>query len=414
MKEEILSNLSNPIQLEKLYRSDKSTFKRAFATLSPEFKDNALVNFWNARLNYTREDFSWSVGPEFVFLAIAALIAGFVAKLPAIFYIDDEFFYPRNLGFILFPVLTAFFAWKNNLPTVKVVFIAVITIIGVSFINALPGATTSDTVILSCIHMLVVLWSVLGFAFESDKNNTVENRLTYLKYNGDLVVITTLIVITGGIVTGITIGLFHLIGLDIEQFYFQNVVIFGLPIAPILGTYLIQTNPQLVGKISPVIAKIFSPVVLVMLIVYLVAIIYSGKNPYNNREFLLMFNALLVGVMAIIFFSIAGTSQTGKNSIESWVLLLLSCFTIIVNIIALSAILFRISEGGFTANRAAVLGGNVVILANLLLVTVQLFRVVTKKAETSAVGNTIARFLPVYFVWAAIVTFLFLFIFGTK
>ncbi len=61
--------------------------------------------------------------------------------------------------------------------------------------------------------------------------------------------------------TGITIGLFSLLGINIEQFYFENIVIFALPAVPILGTYLIQTNPQLVGKVSPVIAKIFSPLV---------------------------------------------------------------------------------------------------------------------------------------------------------
>jgi NADH:ubiquinone oxidoreductase subunit K len=94
--------------------------------------------------------------------------------------------------------------------------------------------------------------------------------------------------------------------------------------------------------------------------------------------------------------------------------LLLSVVTIIVNGIALSAILFRISEWGMTPNRAAVLGGNVLILVNLLLVTLQLYKVLSKKANISAVGNAIAFYLPVYCVWATIVTFLFPFLFGFK
>ena len=112
--------------------------------------------------------------------------------------------------------------------------------------------------------------------------NDVEKRLSFLKYNGDLVVITTLILLAGAIMTGITIGLFELIGFHIEHFYFENVVIFGLPAAPIVGTYLTQTNPQLVGKVSPVIAKIFSPLVLVMLVIYLAAMVYSGNDFSNN------------------------------------------------------------------------------------------------------------------------------------
>jgi hypothetical protein len=181
-----------------------------------------------------------------------------------------------------------------------------------------------------------------------------------------------------------------------------------------MGTYLIRNNPQLVGKVSPVIAKIFSPLVVVMLVIYLVAIVYSGKDPYNDRDFLLIFNALLIGVMAIIFFSIAETSKTPKSRIEVWVLFLLSVVTILVNGIALSAILFRISEWGITPNRAAVLGGNVLILINLLLVTAQLFRVLAKKAHITGVGKAIAFYLPIYSLWTIVVTFLFPLIFSYK
>ncbi|MDQ3073893.1 MAG: hypothetical protein M3Q97_11590, partial [Bacteroidota bacterium] len=294
---------------------------------------------------------------------------------------NEDFFYPRNIGFIIFPALMAYFAWKNKLSTGKIAFIAGATLVGLIFINSLPDVKKSDTLILSCVHLILVLWCVLGYAFVGERRNNEEKRLSFLKYNGDLVVMTTLILIAGAILTGITIGLFSLIGFNIEEFYFENIAVFGLPAAPIVGTYLIQTNPQLVGKVSPVIAKIFSPLVLVMLVIYLVAMVYSGKDPYNDREFLLIFNALLIGVMAIIFFSVAETSKTTKSQAEIWVLFLLSFVTVIVNGIALSAILFRISEGGITPNRAAVLGGNVLILINLMLVTTQLFRMLLKKAD---------------------------------
>jgi len=117
--------------------------------------------------------------------------------------------------------------------------------------------------------------------------------------------------------------------------------------------------------------------------------------------------------MAIIFFSVAETSRT-KSIAELRILFLLSVVTIIVNGIALSAILFRISEWGLTPNRAAVLGGNVLILINLLLVTAQFFKVITRKADIAGVGKTIALYLPVYCLWATIVTFLFPLLFGFK
>jgi len=162
-----------------------------------------------------------------------------------------------------------------------------------------------------------------------------------------------------------------------------------------------------------VIAKIFSPLVLVMLVIYLVAMVFARKDPYNDREFLLIFNLLLIGVLAIIFFSVAESKET-KSQWEIWVLFLLSTVTILVNGIALSAIIFRISEWGITPNRVAVLGGNVLILINLLLVAAKFFKVLSKRSDVTGVGETISFYLPIYTLWTIVVVFLFPLIFGFK
>lgn len=414
MKEIILSHLDDPRQLEKLYRQNKLSFKRSFDSLYPDITGRPLADFWNERLNYESDEVNWGSYKDLFFVIIAALIAGLSAKVPAIFNIAEEPFYSKNVGFILFPALSAYFAWKNKLPAGKIVFIFGVLLLGLCFINFLPFAQRGDIFILSCIHIVVFLWSILGFAFTSEVKNNNDKRLAFLKYNGDLLVITALIVIASGILSAITIGLFSLIGFRIEKFYFEYIVISGLPAAPIVGTYLIQSNPQLVGKVSPVIAKIFSPLVLVMLVIYIGAIVISGKNPYNDREFLIIFNALLIGVMAIIFFSIAGTANSPKRKTEIWMLALLSAITIVVNGIALSAIVFRIAEWGATPNRIAVLGSNVLILVNLLLVGTQLFKVASGKKEIISVEKAIADFLPVYSLWATFVAFIFPFIFGFR
>lgn len=414
MKEEILENLENPAQLERLYRSDKSDFKRTFISLYPQLSDNSLAGYWNERLNYAGDDVFWGSNAEWVKVIILSIVAGLIAKLPVLLSVNADFFYPRNLGFIIFPALCAYFIWKNRVQKTNVVLIFGMLIFSVIYINFLPDVKNSDTLILSCIHLTLSLWGVLGFAFVRQTGNDTEKRLEFLRYCGDLVVMTTLILLAGGLMSVITVGLFELIGFDINKYYFDYVAIFGLSAAPIVGTHLTQTNPQLVGKVSPVIAKIFSPLVLIMLVIYLAAIAYSGKNPYSDREFLLVFNALLVGVMAIIFFSVAETSKITINRISVWVLFLLSVLTVVVNGIAISAILFRISEWGITPNRAAVLGGNALILINLILVTAKLFEVLSNKSTIKGVGKVISQYLPVYIIWVLIVTFVFPLLFEFK
>ena len=88
--------------------------------------------------------------------------------------------------------------------------------------------------------------------------------------------------------------------------------------------------------------------------------------------------------------------------------------TIIVNGIALSAIVFRLTEFGVTPNRVAVLGSNLLIFINLILVSVKLFQVVSRKEPVEMVGVVIANFIPYYSFWAFLVAFLFPILFQYK
>ena len=412
MKENILGNLDNPEQLELLYRTNKVMFKKAFNLIYPEIESSAIAQVWYQRLNFEQREISWGSKYELMFVVALSLIAGLVAKFPNFMGLDADFFYPRNISFIVFPFLVAYFAQKEGLSAKRMLLILGTILVSIVYINVLPVNEKSDTLILACIHMPLLMWSVLGFTFTGEQFGNPEKRIDFLRYNGDLVVMTTVILIAGGILSAITIGLFELINLRIEELYFQYIAIFGLAAAPIVGTYLVRTNPQLVKNVSPVIAKVFTPLVLVMLVVYLIAMVYTGKDPYTDREFLIIFNALLVGVMAIILFSVVETSKGNGSRVGVLLLFILSVVTIIVNGIALSAIVFRISEWGITPNRLVVLGSNVLVLINLVIVAFQLFKSVRNAKMLLLVENSIALYLPIYSVWALIVIFLFPFLFA--
>jgi hypothetical protein len=414
MREHILANISNPGALEKLYRGNRSAFRREFLNLLPELEESNLAGYWKERLTYESDEISWGSGTDFLFVVVAAVIAGLLAKLPAIIPINEEFFYSRNSAFLVMPFLAAYFIRKNRHNARTIAWIAGAMAISLVYINILPGDTGNDTLVLACIHLPLLLWAVTGVSYTGSDRGNFRKRLGFLRFNGDLAVMSALLVIAGLILTGISIGLFSIIGIDIEQFWFEYLVLFAAPAVPIMATHITITNPHLVNKVSPVIARIFSPIVLIMLVIYLGAIFLSGKDPYNDRDFLLLFNILLIGVMALIFFSVAETSEKETPASAVWVLLLLSAATVVVNGIALSAISFRISEWGITPNRIAVLGINILILIHLLIVTVMLLKNILKKAVIAETGRAIALYIPVYIVWLVIVVFLLPLFFGFR
>lgn len=412
MKQEILDKLQQPEALEQLYQSDRARFKNAFVEVYPEISENPVAATWQARLNYHKPDLTWGTRQEWGIILLSIFLAGILAKLQQILAIDEDFFFSRNIAFIVLPFLTIFFAWRFQLSTTRSLIIGAVFVAAALYMNLLPDMRQSHTILLACIHMPLFLWSVLGFTYTGKDFMDLGRRTAFLQFTGDLVVMSGLLLIAGMLLTGISFGLFELISINLEHFFEEVVLVWGLPAVPILATFLITVNPQLVNRVSPVIARVFTPLVLFTLVAYLFAVFYTGKDPYNDREFLMIFNLLLIGVVAIILFSVSETEEESRSRWTPALLLSLSVVTIVVNTIALSAILFRISEWGMSPNRLAVLGGNLLILINLLLVFFRLWQSVIGRGSTGKVKDSIAAYLPIYSLWTLVVVLLFPLIFG--
>ena len=414
MKTDILHNLDNPRQLEKLYREDASSFKKEFNQIYPGQQDKASLAFWNERLNYEATKPSWGSKTELVIVIVFALLAGLIASIPNITGIDNEKFLFRNISFIVFPLLSAYFIWKQKLTFKQYLFPLIAFIIAAVYINLLPTNKESSSIMLAFIHLPIFLWTIFGYSFLGEYIKSSQSRIGFLRYNGDLVVMSGILLLSTVLFSAITVNLFDLIGINIEIFYFQNIMIWGIAAIPIVATYLIQTNVQLINKVSPIIAKIFTPLVFINLFIYLSAMVYTKKYPYQDRNVLLLFNVLLMGVMALILFSIAEAGKATKNKFSLIVLFGLSALTLIVNAIALSAIIYRINEFGFSANRIAVLGGNLLIFINLVLVSYKLFLTSFKNGTIEEIEESIAGYLPVYAIWTGLISFLIPLLFQFK
>lgn len=414
MREQIVQHLAEPAALERLYREHPAAFKQAFVLLFPTIAHDPVAQVWSARFEAESETTLPTSRNEWGLLLGGVFVAGFIAKLPAFTGWAEEFFYPRNIAFVVFPLLVAFFAWKNGLSRRVMAGLAAVVGLSALYMNLLPGTEAQDTFVLACLHLPLFLWSVTGAAFVGPHWGSDARRLAFLRYNGDLVVMTAVLVLAGGLMSALTMGLFSLIDLNIETWYMPWVGAWGLAAAPFVATWLVRANPHLVGRVSPIIARVFTPLVLAVLVVYLVAVVASGKSPYTDREFLLVFNAVLLGVMALILFSLSEVTRTGGGKATFGMLLALAGVSLVLNGIALSAIAFRIAEWGLTPNRMAVLGSNLLLLGHLATVGWGLVRTVQGKADLADVEHRMAVYLPAYAVWTMIVAFLFPVLFGFR
>ncbi len=408
----ISKEIDNPRLLEQLYRTNPAAFQRAFDAVYPSLADSPFAVFWHERLSFSASSAPKYQQKDILFVFIGILVSGIIAQIPTFIGQESDFFLQRNISYVLFPMVMLYFARKNEMSFRSLLFPILALLVTVLYINLLPENQASDTFQLACLHLPIFLWVVTGFTFVGGNMTNAHTKMAFLRYNGDLLVMAVIILLAGGVFTGITLGLFSLIGFNIADFYFNRIAVWGLAGLPVVATFFVQENPQLVGKISPLIAKIFTPLVLATLTTFLVVVIYTQKSLYNDREFLLLFNILLLAVMAIIVFSLSEATKQSISKTNLFVLLALACLTLLTNGMALSAIVFRLFEYGITPNRLTVFGSNVLIFTHLIAVAYQILGVLRGQNDITKVEKSVVFFIPMYGLWAGLVLFAFPLIFG--
>lgn len=324
---------------------------------------------------------------------------------------NDNNFYERNLALTALFGVTLYTAIHKNINLKKIIAIVVFFIISAIYLNVLPKSENSSTTLIY-IHLPILLWFIFGIVFSEFDLKNYEKRIEFIRYNGNLAVLFGIFAIAGMIITAFTIGLFSAIGINVEKNYIELIVIPGVVSVPIICTYLINKFDYLLNKIVAIIANIFNPLILITLIIYLISIIAKGSNPFINRDFLIIFNAMLIGVVALIVFSMLEKTTNSGSNYYTLIFTALSTIALLINITALLAILYRIAEYGITPNRLAVIGSNLLFFTHLILT--KLLKVIQKKQNLTTIEQVTAKFLPYYGLWLIFVSFILPLLFNFK
>jgi hypothetical protein len=404
----IIKNIADPHELERMFRKEPEAFKKSFSDAWEQNPDSLVLAVWYERLHFREEAIAEKVSllqKDFLVMGILAILAGLSSRI--IFqFVEQEAIAPVNLVFGILPFMAAYFAY-NNAPKKNVLYtLTALFLISGFYLNMLP-LEQKDSIILAYLHLPIFLWVLLGLAFTGDEYNIGSTRLAYLKFNGEFCILYASMAISGMLLAALTMQLFGFVGLDIEDFYFSNVVLFGAAGLAVVAAYLVTKNLKLAKNIAPYIAKIFSPLVLATLLVYLITVIWVGKNPFLDRDFLISFNGILLSVLAVTIFSITESGTNEKKNISDYINFALIVLALIIDSVALSAIVFRLSSYGISPNRLAVLGVNILIWANLIWIMLSYPRFLQNKTGPAAIQDAVTRYLPVYGLWAAFVTFAF-------
>ena len=415
MKNEIVTNIDTPEKLERLYRRDKFQFEDWLVEAIKMFPNSETLRVWHARVNYTPSPSGKRENNGLISIFILSLLSFTLLKLPYIFNILDEWFYGRFSAIIIISSLIIYFLITKNHSQNKKIIIICCIFFSTAYMWLLPNVKSSQSIVMSQIHMPLFFLFILSISFIDSDWKNIKDWLTFIRYLGEMVIYGIIILIGGIVLTFITIELFDLIGISIEKWYTEYIVILGLVSSPIVATYLYDIVLRQKSNISNIIANTFSPLFLITVICYLIAMFYAKKSPYSDRDFLITFNGLLIAVWAITVFSISGIDNFKKNKLILIINISLIVTTLIINGLALSAILFRVFEYGISPNKVVVSGVNILIFTHLIVILIAYSKYIkTESGITKIMTKSIVSFLPVYIIWSLFVITILPFIFNFK
>lgn len=346
-----------------------------------------------------------------IVLALAAG-AGLAVKA-GMTWMHDDGVLARNFGLLVFPFIAAYFAWKRRFSArILTAAVAAPFVVLAVVVNVYPFSSGGSTELLVVLHAPVALWLLAGIAYTGGRWRSGSRRMDFVRFTGELAIYFTLLALGGGVLIGLTSAVLRLGGVDLEPAIGSWILPFAAPGAFLVAAWLVEVKQNVIENIAPVLTRIFTPLTIVMLLTVLAVLVSTGGLVDVDRELLILMDAILILVLGLLLYSISARDSLVPPGFFDAVQLILVFAALAVDAVMLTAMLTRIAEFGFSPNKIAALGLNLLLLVHLGGAAWLAAGFVRRRRSFATIEHWQTRYLPVYGLWAAAVVVAFPPIFG--
>ena len=389
--------------------------------LSREFVRAHSERLWKQLVIAPETEVSTQTGRDELFIVLGLAVAAAIAvKVPALFghWINPntEFplFYARNACLFVFPLLTVYFLWKRGSDRVRSLWFAMAFAAGAVLANVFPFPRGSETEALTALHLPIALWLIVGFAYAGGRWFDDGGRMNFVRFSGELAIYYVLIALGGFVATLFTFMMFRAIGMNPDWFVAGWLLPCGAAGAVLIGSWLVEAKQSVIENMAPVLTRLFTPLFTLLFLAFLATMAWTG-NPINvKREVLIGFDLLLTVVVGLVLYAASARDPQAPPDFFDGLQLALVVSALVIDGVALYAIAARISEFGFTPNRVAALGENIILLVNLTWSAWLYARFLCHRSSFAVLERWQMAYLPVFSAWAAVVVLVFPPLFGYR
>ena len=339
---------------------------------------------------------------ETLAFAVAAAVVIQIARLAAGGFDDAPTWLVRNLSLFVLPFLAAYFARRRQLDTRQWLLTAAPFVLAALVVNLYPWGTDSDTEVLVAAHLPVFLWFVVAFPYMGGTLRSHERRMDFVRFTGEWFIYYVLIALGGGVLMGLTGAILEPTGVDVDRVA-EWVVPSGAAGAVIVAAWLVESKQRVVENMAPVLTMLFTPLFAVMLAATAVVYAVTGLGDAFDRDLVSVFDALLIVVLALVLYGMSARDPSTSPNWMDRIQLVAVVSALVLDLMVLGAMVARIGDVGFSPNRTAALGINIVLLVNLAGAAWLSARFLTGRTRLHRLERWQTTYLPVFALWAAAV-----------
>ena len=236
--------------------------------------------------------------------------------------------------------------------------------------------------------------------------------MDFVRFTGEWAIYYALIAFGGGVLVALTMGAFSSIGLDAGDVVITWLLPSAAAGAVIVAAWLVEAKQSVIENMAPVLTKVFTPLTALLLLAFLAAAAVTGNPVDADREFLILFDLVLVLTLALLLYSYSARDPYAAPGLFDKLQLVLLVSALVVDLLMLAAMVGRISEFGFSPNKTAALGLNLILLANLSWAAWLQLGFLRGRRAFPELERWQTGYLPVYAGWAAVVVVAFPPVFG--
>ncbi len=308
----------------------------------------------------------------------------------------------RNVSLFVLPFLAGYFARRRQLDTRHWVLTAAPFVLAALVVNLYPWSADSATEVLVALHLPVVLWFAVAYPYMGGTLQSHERRMDFVRFTGEWFIYYVLIALGGGVLMGLTVAILEPTGVDVDRIA-EWVLPSGAAGAVIVAAWLVESKQRVVENMAPVLTMLFTPLFAVMLAGAAVVYAVTGLGGAFDRDLVSVFDALLLVVLALVLYGMSARDPSTSPHWMDGIQLVAVVSALVLDVMVLGAMVARIGELGFSPNRTAALGLNLVLLVNLAGAAWLSARFLKRRSTLHRLERWQTSYLPVFALWAATV-----------